>query len=249
MTRPSDSEQKESFMIRRTLPVLSMIMLLLAGAGCHSIHSNSVRDLIQLEGTKIDAAQTNIDLFQKETEARVKLLEQARSFLHESFQSLQIEETKHRFVLASFRNITNKKGDAAYAAAYLMSLLYMAEAQGLEKAVWDQFEEDFCGLRDTANALNDSWKRTASLHAQIQRFAKQSALASVDPELVGSILDQAPSRSEQIMGIVNHSRTVNDALEEVVGARILRIGGLARAQSFTADLVELLDRMKKDDGQ
>ena len=51
------------------------------------------------------------------------------------------------------------------------------------------------------------------------------------------------------MGIVNHSRTVNDALEEVVGARILRIGGLARAQSFTADLVELLDRLKKDDGQ
>lgn len=236
-------------MIRRSLPVLSMIMLSLVGTGCHSIHSNSVRDLIQLEGTKIDAAQTNIDLFQKETEARIKALEQARSFLHESFQSLQIEETKHRFVLASFRNVTNKKGDAAYAAAYLMSLLYMAEAQGLEKAVWDQFEEDFCGLRDTANALNDSWKHTATLHAQIQRFAKQSALASVDPEFVGSILDQAPGRSEQIMGILNHSRTVNDALEEVVGARILRIGGLARAQSFTADLVELLDRLKKDDGQ
>ena len=39
----------------------------------------------KLEGTKIDAAQTNIDLFQKETEARIKLLEQARSLLHESF--------------------------------------------------------------------------------------------------------------------------------------------------------------------
>ncbi|MBI4001962.1 MAG: hypothetical protein HY348_09275 [Nitrospira defluvii] len=236
-------------MIRRNLPVLSMIMLFLVATGCHSIHSRSVRDLIQLEGTKIDAAQTNIDLFQKETDARVKSLEQARSFLHESFKSLQIQETKHRFVLASFRNVTNKKGDAAYAAAYLMSLLYMAEAQGLEKAVWDQFEEDFCGLRDTANALNDSWKHTATLHAQIQRFAKQSALASVDPEFVASILDQAPGRSEQIMGILNHSRTVNDALEEVVGARILRIGGLARTQTFTADLVELLDRLKKDDGQ
>ena len=67
-----------------------MIMLLLVVTGCHSIHSNSVRDLIQLEGTKIDAAQTNIDLFQKETEARIKFLEQARSSLHESFKSLQI---------------------------------------------------------------------------------------------------------------------------------------------------------------
>ena len=51
------------------------------------------------------------------------------------------------------------------------------------------------------------------------------------------------------MGILNRSRTVNDALEEIVGARILRVGGLARAQNFTADLVELLDRLKKDEGQ
>ena len=234
---------------RQGLGVLTIFSLLLTAAGCHSIHSNSVRDLIQLEGTKIDAAQTNIDVFQKETEARIKFLEQARASLHESFKSLQIQETKHRFVLASFRNVTNKKGEAANAAAYLISLIYMADAQGLEKAVWDQFEEDFCGLRDTANALNDSWKQTAALHAQVQRFAKQSALASVDPEFVASILDQDPGRSEQIMGILNHSRTVNDALEEVVGARLLRIGGLDRAQNFTADLVELLDRLKKDDGQ
>lgn len=236
-------------MFRRILPVPSILMLLLVATGCHSIHSSSVRDLIQLEGTRIDAAQTNIDLFQTETEARIKFLEQARSSLHESFKSLQIQEAKHRFVLASFRNVTNKKGDAANAAAYLISLIYMTDVQGMEKAVWDQFEEDFCGLRDTAIALNDSWKHTATLHAQIQRFAKQSALASVDPEFVASILDQSPRRSEQLMGILNHSRTVNDALEEVVGARILRIGGLARAQNFTADLVELLDRLKKDDGQ
>lgn len=236
-------------MVRRSMTLLSLAMLLLTATGCHSIHSRSVRDLIQMEGTKIDAAQTNIDLFQKETEARIKYLEQARAELHQSLKSLHIQETKHRFALASFRNLTNKKGEAAYAAAYLTSLIYMADVQGLEKAVWDQFEEDFCGLRDTANALNDSWKQTATLHAQVQRFAKQSALASVDPEFVAAILDQALGRSEQIMTVLNHSRTVNDALEEVVGARILRVGGLDRAQRFTADLVELLDRLKKDDGQ
>lgn len=236
-------------MVRRSMTLLSLAMLLLTATGCHSIHSRSVRDLIQMEGTKIDAAQTNIDLFQKETEARIKYLEQARAELHQSLKSLHIQETKHRFALASFRNLTNKKGEAAYAAAYLTSLIYMADVQGLEKAVWDQFEEDFCGLRDTANALNDSWKQTATLHAQVQRFAKQSALASVDPEFVAAILDQVPGRSEQIMTVLNHSRTVNDALEEVVGARILRVGGLDRAQRFTTDLVELLDRLKKDDGQ
>jgi len=236
-------------MIRRHVPLFALLGLLLASSGCHSIHSDSVRDLIQLEGTKIDAAQTNIDTFQKETEERITLLEKARAELHVSFKSLQTVEAAHRFSLGAFRQVTNKKGEAAYAAAYLLSLIHMAEAQGLEKAVWDQFEEDFCGLRDTANALNDSWKRTATLHAQIQRFAKKSALASVDPELVTALMDQAPGGSERIMDILDHSRTVNDALEEVVGARILRIGGLDRAQGVTADLVDLLDRMQREERQ
>lgn len=236
-------------MVGRGVIRLSLALWLLMATGCHSIHSSSVRDLVQLEGTKIDAAQTNIDLFQKETEARIKNLEQARAELHEAFKSLHMQETKHRFALAAFRNLTNRKGEAAYAAAYLTGLIYMEDVRGLEKAVWDQFEQDFCGLRDTANALNDSWKHTATLHAQIHRFAQKSALASVDPEFVTAILDQAPNRSDQIMDMVNHSRTVNDALEEVVGARILGIGGFDRAQRYTADLVELLDRLKQDDGQ
>ena len=175
-------------MVTRGVRLLSVVILFLLVTGCHSIHSRSVRDLIQLEGTKIDAAQTNIDLFQKETEARIKFLEQARSSLHESFKSLQIQETKHRFALASFRNLTTKKGDSAYAAAYLTSLIYMADAQGLEKAVWNQFEEDFCGLRDTANALNDSWKRTATLHGRCidlpsKRPSHPSILSSSRPSL------------------------------------------------------------------
>ena len=89
-------------MVTRGVRLLSVVILFLMATGCHSIHSRSVRDLIQLEGTKIDAAQTNIDLFQKETEARIKFLEQARSSLHESFKSLQIQETKHRFALVEF---------------------------------------------------------------------------------------------------------------------------------------------------
>jgi hypothetical protein len=51
------------------------------------------------------------------------------------------------------------------------------------------------------------------------------------------------------MEILDHSRTFNDALEEVVGARILRVRGLDRAHTFTDDLVILLVKLKKDDGQ
>lgn len=118
-------------MVGRNLSLVALLGLLLTASGCHSIHSGSVRDLIQLEGTKIDAAQTNIDTFQKETEERIKLLEQARAQLHVSFKSLQTMEAKHRFALGAFRNVTNRKGEAAFAAAYLLSLIHMADAQGL----------------------------------------------------------------------------------------------------------------------
>lgn len=235
-------------MILRRLSLLCMGLILVSAVGCHSIHSDAIRDLIQVEGTKIDAAQTNIDLFQKETEARIKFLEQARSSLHESFKSLQLQEAKHQSVLASFRHITTKKGDAAYATAYLVGQIYLADF-GMEKAVWNQFEEDYCGLRDTANALNDSWKHTGALHTQLKTFSNKTALGSIDPEFVAALIGQAPRQSDRILDILDHSRTVNDALEEVVGARILRVRGLDRAHTFTDDLVDLLDKIKKDDGQ
>ncbi len=236
-------------MIVRRATAWSIGLILMSGVGCHSIHSEAVRDLIQKEGVKIDAARTNIDLFQKETEVRIKFLEQARSSLHESFNALQAHEAKHQFVLASYRHAAGKQGDAAYAAAYLVGQMYLADSHGWEKAVWDQFEEDFCGLRDAANALNDSWKHIAALHAQLKRYADKSALASVDPELVSTLIEQAPGQSDRIMEIVNRSRTVNDALEEIVGSRIVRMRALQRAHGFTADLVDLLDKLKKDDGQ
>lgn len=236
-------------MIRQIVSGVSIGLIVISAVGCHSIHSDAVRDLIRQEGTKIDAAQTNIDLFQKETEARIKFLEQARSSLHESVKALQAQEAKHQFVLSSYRNAASKKGEAAYAAAYLVGQMYLIEYQGLEKAVWDQFEEDFCGLRDTANALNDSWKHTAAIHAQVKRYADKSGLASVDPEFVAALVERAPGQSERIMEILNHSRTVNDALEEVTGSRIIRSRTLQRGHTFTADLVDLLDKLKKDDGQ
>lgn len=190
-------------MIRQIVRGVSIGLIVISAVGCHSIHSDAVRDLIRQEGAKINAAQTNIDLFQKETEARIKFLEQARSSLHESVKALQAQEAKHQFVLSSYRNAASKKGEAAYAAAYLVGQMYLIEYQGLEKAVWDQFEEDFCGLRDTANALNDSWKHTAAIHAQVKRYADKSGLASVDPEFVAALVEQAPGQSERILSLIH----------------------------------------------
>lgn len=232
----------------RHIIVASVGLILLSLAGCHSIHSAAVRDLLQKESAKIDAAQANIDVFQKETEARIKFLQQARSSLRESFRALQTHEAKHQFVLPSYRKVAGRKGEIAYATAYRVGHMYLIEYQRMEKAVWDQFEEDLSGLRDTANALNDSWRRTAALHAQLKRYADGSALASVDPEFVSALIEQTPEQSTRIMEVLNHSRTVNTALEEVTTSRILRMRALEWPHTFTADLVDLLDKLKKEDG-
>jgi hypothetical protein len=83
----------------------------------------------------------------------------------------------------------------------------------------------------------------------LKRYADKSALSSVDEEFVSALIEQAPGQSERIMEVLNHSRTVNDALEEVTGSRIVRMGALERARTFTAELADLLDKLKKDDGQ
>lgn len=236
-------------MIARQTIAMGIGLIVMSVVGCHSIHSSAVRDLIDKEGSKIDAAQTNIDVFQKETEERIKVLEKARNELNIAFKSLRMHETKHQFVLSSYRNVASKKGEAAYAASYLVGQIYLADYQGLEKAVWNQFEEDFCALRDTANALNDSWKHIGAIHAQLKRHADKTALASIDPEFVAALIDQAPEQSDRMMGILNNSRTVNDALEEITGAGIVRMRALERAHTLTGDVVDLLDRLKKDDGQ
>ena len=50
-------------MMGRQIAVVGIGLILVSLVGCHSIHSDAVRNLLQKEGTKIDAAQTNIDLF------------------------------------------------------------------------------------------------------------------------------------------------------------------------------------------
>lgn len=236
-------------MFERSVVIVNAGFIFLSLVGCHSIHSAAVRDLLQREAAKIDMAQTNINVFQKETEARIKFLEQARSSLRESFKALQAHEAKHQSVLSSYRSAARKEGESAYGAAYLVGQMYLNQSPRMERAVWDQFEEDFRGLRETADALTNSWKRTAALHAQLKRYAERSFLASVDPEFVSAVVEQTPGQSGRITEVLNHSRAVNEALREATDSLLPGTRILERPHTFTADLVDLLDKLKKEDGQ
>jgi hypothetical protein len=224
--------------------ILFSLLLMVIAHGCTSIHSDAVRELINKEAQKIDQAQINIDLFEKETLDRIKAIRQALEQLDLSFTKMQIQEAKHSLALSSNRNRTTNENEA-HAVAYLIGGLYLSQYEGLHKQVKDQFEEDLCALQEAASRLNDSWKGLGTLHHQIEAYARKSVFASVDPALVATLIGQAPGGSEIIGQALEHSRTVNDALQEVVGSGMLRNRLLERARGLSADIVELLERTKK----
>jgi hypothetical protein len=233
-------------MPKRLITLVMAFVVLTLTTGCSAIHSGAVRDLIHKEGATIDRAQTNIDLFEKQTEDRIKFLEEALKELNEAGKSLQQVEALHHVVFSSYQNIERKRGQDAHSAAYLLGRLYLAQYEGLQKRVNDQFHDDFCALREVAARLGDSWKSLATLHQQLRRYAEQSVFASVDPQLVAALMEQAPGSSDHLTRVLQTSRSVNDALDEALNFSFLRGRTLESTRSLTMDLVELLERVKKD---
>lgn len=227
---------------RRTAVPLALILLL--QVGCHSVQSSPVRDLIKREGTKIDAAQTNIHQYHQDQQKRIEYLQESVKGLNESIKRIQAAEAKHSLIAASHQNLLTKTGVDAWSVSYLIGKTYLAEYQGLEQAVIKQFDEDFCALLEAVNRVEDSWGHLATIHTQVERYADKSFLASVDPELVSALVDRVPGGSDRLGQILANSRTVNDALQEALTYQFLKTRTLERTRSLTVDLLELLERVK-----
>ena len=226
-----------------TLVMLSMIVLMVAG--CSSIRSDAVKRLIDKEGHKISTAKAKADRFVNETQFRMDHYRRAFQELDKSYQTLRLVEAKHQFVFGSFQNVATKKDDDAYAVAYLISKLYLAEYEGLEKKVIDQLEEEAEGMSQLASRLSDSWKSLQVLHKRIADYSKKSVFASIDPEFISEVVEQAPRGTALAGTVLRHSEQVNAALEEIGGMGIIRSNVLDRGRSIVVDLVDLLERVKE----
>lgn len=230
--------------IPRTVCFLIFIFLVLS-TGCQSIRSDEVRQLIEVEGNKIDEAQRNITGLQKDTAERIEWMRKAVKDLDASFINYQKVEAKHGLYLSKGHTLPTEPGQHANAWAYTVGKIYQREYEGLNKIVRDQFEEDFCALEKVAASLSSSWKSLGTLQSELKNYSNKSGLASIDPQFVSALIEQTPITSDQIANVLDRSRTVNDALEEVVGARIIQARFLQRGHSISTDLVDLLERMKQ----
>jgi hypothetical protein len=228
--------------IGRVLIIFAVILA--AQYGCHSIPSSTIRDLIKKEGTKIDAAQSNSRQFHEEAQKRVDALKSSIEDLNQSIKLTQAAEAKHSLITSSPQPVLSKTDVEAWAISYLIAKTYLAEYEGLEQAVVKQFDDDFCALLEAANQVEDSWADLGRIHTLIERYADKSALASLDPKLVGAIAEQVPGGSERLAQVLQQSSTLNDALQEAMTYQFLKTRTLERTRSLTVDLMDLLERVK-----
>jgi hypothetical protein len=227
-----------------------MIIIVSTGvalSGCSAIHSKGVRSLIAKEGDKIREARKNFDeKVAQGTADRILVTEKGIQALGKSLEALRANEAVHSFVFSSYQNVSTKTGVDAQAVAYLIGTLYLAEYDGIEKKVLDQFKEDFAAMQQVKSQLSDSWKSLEVLHKRVQDYAGKSVFASIDPELVEAIAQEVPGGSRSIDVVLRHSEQVNAALEEILGMGVVRGGAVERGRSVTADLLDLLERVKRN---
>ncbi len=221
--------------------VISLITL----AGCTSIHSAAVQELIAIEGRKIDAATAAARQFKEETAKRIEAMKSARADLDAGLKRQRASEHVHTLIFSSNQNVASKAGIDAYAIAYLIGQIYLADGVGLEKRVMDQFDRDFDALAELGTRIDASWASLKKIHAGIAEYSAKSALASVDPALVSAVIEQIPSASEKAETALKAARGLNEVLDRVVMVPALRMGTLDQTRSLTIDLIDLLERVKK----
>jgi hypothetical protein len=212
--------------------------------GCSSIHSQAVRKLIDTESAKIQAAQAAAKTFTDATTNRVAALRSALAALDTALSQVQAAEHVHALVFSANQNLESKKGIDAYAAAYLIGSTYLTEQAGLEQAVRDQFTSDIAAFTAQARRIADSWQALAALQMQVQAYAQQSALASVDAEALAAAIAQIPGGSQEFDKILQQSEKVHAALDKALAAGVISSSAAAKVQPYTTDLMDLLERVK-----
>jgi hypothetical protein len=164
--------------------------------------------------------------------------------LNQSIKLTQAAEAKHSLITSTPQPVLSKTDVEAWAISYLIAKTYLAEYEGLEQAVVKQFDDDFCALLEAANQVEDSWADLGRIHTLIERYADKSALASLDPKLVGAIAERVPGGSDRLAQVLQQSSTLNDALQEAMTYQFLKTRTLERTRSLTVDLMDLLERVK-----
>ena len=226
---------------RLRLSSLACLALVAVVAGCTSIHSESVRKLITMESEKLAEAKKNSNKFTDDTASRLQDYKNGVADLNRSMQRFQQQDTVLALTLASSQPVMSRTGLDARAFAFRAGLVYLDTQAGLDKAVNQQFEDDFKALDTLAQKLQDSWTKLTALQKQIDDYSHQSGLAAVDASLLAAAFESAGVKAEQVDAIIARGKKVNSALEKLSGLGALDGDTQKAASGYIQELLQLLE--------
>src|SRR5262245_26822112 len=96
-------------------------------AACSAVHSDAVRELLALEGQKINGATAEIKTFRAATEQRVEDLKKGQADLDRALKQQQASEHVHALIFSSNQNLTTKSGIDAHAVTYMIGQIVIVQ--------------------------------------------------------------------------------------------------------------------------
>ncbi|HVN22399.1 MAG TPA: hypothetical protein VMT71_00405 [Syntrophorhabdales bacterium] len=223
--------------------VLSFLLLFTA-FGCSSINSQSVRDLIHLQTEKIDQASKNAQTLTSGTEEAIKNWQKSVASLSGALENQRKIESVNSLIFSANRSLATEKGINAHASLYMIGQVYLKDRMGFEQTVLDQFDQDYGALRTLARQIGESWKALQKTQQAVDDFSQRSSLASVDTNLVRSLIIDFKGDTAAIDQVLIRSTQVNDALRKASGMGLPRGNELSGVQGLNEDLINLLQQIK-----
>jgi len=217
------------------------VLLALALGGCNAIHSDAVRELVKLQGEKIDEAKSNSGQFVTQTKERVRAYKAGVTDLNNALVTTHVRESQYALVMGSNQNVQPKTQLDALAFLYQAGVLYLDTESGLQEAVLRQFEADFRAMEGLSKQIEQSWDALATLNAALAAHAKASAAGSADPQIIRTLIGISGADPALMDAAVAKSQRFNEALKKV--GRYAPRDALERPAGYVDELVDLLDRI------
>jgi len=216
--------------------------LALALPGCKAIHSEAVRDLVKIQGEKIDEAKANSGQFVGQTKERVQAYRKGVGDLNTAMTLTNVRESEYALVMGSNQNVQSKTQLDALAFLYQAGVIYLDTESGLQQAVLRQFEDDFAAMEVLSKQIEQSWDGLAALNAELDAHARRSSAVTADPKVIRTLIGISGVDPSLMDAAVAKSQRFNEALKKA--DRFAPGDSLERPAGYVDEFIDLLERVK-----
>jgi uncharacterized protein (UPF0264 family) len=84
---------------------------------------------------------------------------------------------------------------------------------------------------------------------QISAYSKKTGAASVDPQFVSAVVAEVPGGAADVDSVLKRGKQLNDIVQHAIASSPVSVQGMDYAGGLSADLLNLLERVKASPAQ